>query len=431
MKIGIIGLGYVGLTLAIAACDSGIDVRGTEINSKIKDSLKNNKAHFFEPGLDLLIKKYNGNKFKVLENFNSEKNYDAFIITVGTPLEKGKKVPNFKYIKSALESIKDVYTGNELIILRSTVSVGTTNNVVLPLLATLANNEKNELFVAFCPERTIEGKAIKELKSLPQIISGNNTMAKDKAHELFRKITPYIVETNKIEEAELAKLYCNTYRDMTFALGNVLSFAAQSFSIDGNDVIKYANMGYKRSQIPLPGFVAGPCLEKDAYILTNNMLDSDVKRFILNARNFNESLEDKVINWVDKYLGKEREQKVIALSGLAFKGVPETSDLRGSSAVNIARTLVKNGYKICLHDFVASKQEMKDLKLGAVYEDLNEICRVSDALLILNNNNKYKTFSFEDILKENSNYYILDAWNICYNLKSEYKCVFSLGNLLI
>lgn len=91
MKIGIIGLGYVGLTLAIAACDSGIDVRGTEINSKIKDSLKNNKAHFFEPGLDLLIKKYNGNKFKVLENFNSEKNYDAFIITVGTPLEKGKK----------------------------------------------------------------------------------------------------------------------------------------------------------------------------------------------------------------------------------------------------------------------------------------------------------------------------------------------------
>lgn len=81
--------------------------------------------------------------------------------------------------------------------------------------------------------------------------------------------------------------------------------------------------------------------------------------------------------------------------------------------------------------FVASKQEMKDLKLGAVYEDLNEICRVSDALLILNNNNKYKTFSFEDILKENSNYYILDAWNICYNLKSEYKCVFSLGNLLI
>lgn len=91
MKIGIIGLGYVGLTLAIAACDSGIDVRGTEINSKIKDSLKNNKAHFFEPGLDLLIKKYNGNKFKVLENFNSREKLRCIYNNGRNTIRKRKK----------------------------------------------------------------------------------------------------------------------------------------------------------------------------------------------------------------------------------------------------------------------------------------------------------------------------------------------------
>ncbi|MBQ8613524.1 MAG: hypothetical protein IJ416_04850, partial [Ruminiclostridium sp.] len=101
MRIGIIGLGYVGLTLAIAAADCGIDVYGVEINEKIKEALSHKKAHFFEPGLDTLIEKYSGNRFNCVEKFPTDEKFDAFIITVGTPLLKGSSTPNFDYIKSA------------------------------------------------------------------------------------------------------------------------------------------------------------------------------------------------------------------------------------------------------------------------------------------------------------------------------------------
>ena len=373
MTIGIIGLGYVGLTLAIATADCGIKTYGVEVSTKIKNCLKENKAHFFEPGLDALIEKYNNNMFYCVDNFPETEKFDAFIVTVGTPLKPGESVPNFDYIKSALLAVKKVYTGNELFILRSTVSVGTTRNIVVPYLAQLCNVVEENILVSFCPERTIEGKAIDELKNLPQIISGNNEKSLEIAQKIFRKITPYVIEAASLEEAELAKLYCNTYRDITFALGNVFCMAAQKFGVNGMNAIKTANQGYQRSNICLPGFVAGPCLEKDAYILTNNMEECGSKDFILGARKFNESLEDIVVDWVEKKIGEACLDKVVTLSGMAFKGIPETSDLRGSASVYIARKLKKKGYVLRLHDFVADLDEMKALELG---ECLMKLCLV-------------------------------------------------------
>ena len=333
MRIGIIGLGYVGLTLAIAAADCGIEVLGVEVNEYVKECLAKNKAHFYEPGLDNLIKRHINKRFFVVEEFPSAVKYDAFIITVGTPLKEGEKQPNFEYIKNSLTAIKKVYDGDQLIVLRSTVSVGTTRNVVLPFLAELCGKKQDDVLVGMCPERTIEGKAIEELTNLPQVISGNNKKSLDIAQRLFRCITPYVIKADSLEEAELIKLFCNTYRDMTFSIGNVFCMAAQKFGVDGARAIRHANQGYFRSNIALPGFVAGPCLEKDAYILINNMPECDSRNFILAARRFNESLEDIVVEWVKKRIGGSDKGKIVALSGMAFKGQPETSDLRGSSSV--------------------------------------------------------------------------------------------------
>ena len=188
---------------------------------------------------------------------------------------------------------------------------------MLPYLAQISGKNVDELLVAMCPERTIEGKAVEELTHLPQIVSGNNQKAVDIAVALFRHLTDYVIVVDSLEEAELVKLYCNTYRDMTFALGNVFCMAAQKFGVNGIKAIKHANQGYNRSNIAMPGFVAGPCLEKDAYILINNMPDCDSKDFIVKARRFNESLEDIVVNWVKKV---NPDYKKVALSGMAFKG---------------------------------------------------------------------------------------------------------------
>lgn len=430
MNIGIIGLGYVGLTLAIAMADCGITTYGVEINPHIKDCLAKNQAHFFEPGLDGLIAKHNHKDFFCVEQFPTDVSFDVFVITVGTPLKQGEKQPNFEAIKSALRSIQPVYTGDQLVILRSTVSVGTTRNVVLPLLAETCGRPAEDLLVSMCPERTVEGKAIEELTSLPQVISGNNQQSLSIARALFRQITPKIVEVDSLEEAELVKLYCNTYRDMTFALGNVLCMAAQEFGADGTKIIRAANEGYHRANIPLPGFVAGPCLEKDAYILTNNMPACPSRDFILSARRFNESLEDIVVNWVERKLGPGSPSKVVVLSGMAFKGVPETSDLRGSSSVYIARKLAAKGYTLRLHDYVAHSNEMWELGLGEVYDSLEDACQGASALLILNNHRHYAQLQPSAAMKQDG-FAVLDTWDVYRGFQDSGISIQTLGNLCI
>ncbi len=434
MNIGIIGLGYVGLTLGIAAAGSGINVWGIEKEQSIKDSLKDGKAHFFEPGIDNRIRRYSGKSFFVVGSFPTDVSFDAFVITVGTPLREDGKIPNFEYIRDALMgAIKDIYDGSQLLILRSTVSVGTTRKIVIPFLSEICGKPEEEILVSMCPERTIEGNAIEELTHLPQIISGNNERSVEIAKSLFGKITPYVIQADSLEEAELIKLYCNTYRDMTFAIGNAFCMAAQEFGVDGINVIKHANQGYHRSNIAIPGFVAGPCLEKDAYILINNMPDCDSRDFILSARRFNESLEDIVINWVRNKIGEPDKEIILTLSGMAFKGKPATSDLRGSSSVYIAKRLKKLGYKLRLHDFAARPNEMEALGLGDIYDDLRDSCRGSSALLVLNNHADYaKVMPEPEFERGNGNIHILDVWRSCTELYFDDNIsIYTIGNLMI
>ncbi len=433
MRIGILGLGYVGLTLGIAAADCGIEVYGIEISQQIKDCLRQNRAHFYEPGLDAMIRRVNGKRFFVVDEFPKQAVFDAFVITVGTPLKKGEKQPDFDYIKAALRTIQTAYTGKELVVLRSTVSVGTTRNIVLPYLEELSGIPQAELLVSMCPERTVEGKAVEELTHLPQIISGNQERALEIAQRLFRQMTPYVIPVDSLEEAELVKLYCNTYRDLTFAIGNVFCRAAQTFGIDGVQAITHANQGYDRARICLPGFVAGPCLEKDAYILTNNMEACTSRDFIMSGRTFNESLEDMVVEWVESRIGAAQAGKVVALSGMAFKGVPETSDLRGSSSVYIAEKLRQKGYTLHLHDYVARREELCALRVGEVYEDIYEACEDASLLLILNNHKKYAALEARpQISRQAGQFAILDVWDACTGLKYDNQIDRStIGNMYI
>lgn len=433
MRIGILGLGYVGLTLGIAAADCGVEVYGIEINQQIKDCLKQNRAHFYEPGLDAMIRRVNGKRFFVVDEFPDQTEFDAFVITVGTPLKKGEKQPDFDYIKAALRTIQKVYTGKELVVLRSTVSVGTTRNIVLPYLEELSGIPQSQLLVAMCPERTVEGKAVEELTHLPQIISGNQQRALEIAQQLFRHMTPYVIPVDSLEEAELVKLYCNTYRDLTFAIGNVFCRAAQTFGIDGVQAITHANQGYDRARICLPGFVAGPCLEKDAYILTNNMEACTSRDFIMSGRMFNESLEDMVVEWVETRIGAAKEGRIVALSGMAFKGIPETSDLRGSSSVYIAKKLLQKGYKLHLHDYVARREELCALQAGEVFDDIYEACEGASLLLVLNNHKKYAFLEARpQISRQRGQFAILDVWDACTGLKYDSEIDRStIGNMYI
>ena len=217
----IIGLGYVGLTLALALAEAGFMVTGVDNDHDKVDSLKKNKSYIHEIGLaELLRENLNKNFFP---SDTIPEDGDVFIISVGTPVEKRSSgdspLPNLNYLDSAIDSIIPNLKNGNLIVLRSTVPVGTCRDYVIPRLENGTGMQCGlDFHLSFAPERTAEGKAIKELRELPQIIGGYNQDSVEATVALFRDLTPTIIRVESLEVAEMAKLLNNTYRDFTFFL---------------------------------------------------------------------------------------------------------------------------------------------------------------------------------------------------------------------
>ena len=266
-QIGVVGLGYVGLTLALTLADLGFKIRGFDSSSAVRKSLSKGKPHFFEDGLKELLKDHFNKNFRLVKNFSGVNNCDVYFVAVGTPLDKNNK-PDLKYLKNAAEKLGKVLKRDDAIILRSTVPVGTTRNFIVPILEKESGLKAGEeFFVAFAPERTIEGKALEELRNLPQVIGGLNQSSADLAANIFRHLTHSTVLVDSLEEAEIVKLINNSYRDVTFSFANEVSLICHRFGIDTHRVIEAANRGYERSNVPLPSpGVGGACLEKDPFI---------------------------------------------------------------------------------------------------------------------------------------------------------------------
>lgn len=430
IKVGILGLGYVGLTLAVTMAKHGVRVFGCDTNLQILASLKNCKAHFFEANIDEILKEVTeSGLFTFTANLPAKVEYDCFIITVGTPLRLPEKSVDLAGLESAVESLRGIFDGSQLVILRSTVEVGVSRNVVLPLLAALApETDLGELQVAFCPERTIEGKALTELESLPQIISGNSVTSIKSAEAVFNKIGSSCIKAPSLEGAELIKLFNNTYRDVQFAIGNLFNEIAQKFGLNGVEIIDIANKDYPRSNIAKPGLVGGPCLEKDPYILTANLDDSFGATFVRYARIYNESMEDQIIDWVIQNGGPEKLTKVLIM-GMAFKGQPETSDLRGSNSVSIATKLKQHGFIVHTQDFCVPNSDLQQIADGAV-DYSTSLGDKYPLILILNNHESYSQINRQWITENlTPNGKIFDCWNVL--AKLEHPQVITLGELTI
>jgi UDP-N-acetyl-D-mannosaminuronic acid dehydrogenase len=425
MKLCVLGLGYVGLTMSIHAAKSGFEVHGVEISAKVLDCLHNKKAPFFEPAMDLLLNQVLDKNFFVHRKVPSNIEFDVFLISVGTPLIDTKKELNHASLYKAIESLAENITETSTIMLRSTVAVGTTREVgdYLKDLTGIDN-----LKLCFCPERTAEGRALAELPLLPQVVSGNTQEALDVAVNFFKPLTKEVVVSESLEEAELVKLFNNMYRDAKFAMANTFNLLAQAFGVDGKSVIEKANRNYERSNIPSPGFVAGPCLEKDAYILASNVSDPKLKDIILTMRKANIYLELRVIEYLKGVLKTEIGSNIL-ISGIAFKGIPETNDLRGSSSINILSQLEEYQQNITIHDFMNTKNDLESqISFNAIEPSdlLSTLNQEISHLVILNNHPSYKSNDLSEPLKllVDKGLNVIDCWGVL-GLDNTY----TLGNL--
>ena len=206
-------------------------------------------------------------------------------------------------IENAIRSVS-VYLKGDHVMIRSTVPVGTTRNFIIPKLNNLSKLKAGkDFYVSFVPERVVEGNALRELRSLPQIVGGLTSACLNRASKFWSTITPTIIRTSSLEASELVKLANNSFRDLSFAFANELAFVAGKFNLNAFDLIKAANNGYPRNKIPSPSpGVGGYCLTKDPILFSssisrkkNDVMLSKVGRVV------NERATKSVIFTIQKY----------------------------------------------------------------------------------------------------------------------------------
>jgi len=416
-KVCVIGLGYVGLPLSLVLAEKGFDVIGFDIDQSKLDQIKAGITPIHEPGIDAYMHRYIGKNFLLSNDLNNV-NSQIFIITVGTPVDEESKIPITSFIDKAATSIGKIIKDNDLIILRSTVTVGTSRNIFIKTLERISGLKAGKDFsIAYAPERTIEGNAINEIQELPQIIGGLDKKSAWLADQFFREITSTIVDVGSLEGAEMVKILNNTFRDTKFAYANEMALICKELGLDAVKLIQAANMDYKRGEIPLPSpGVGGACLTKDPYILIESCKNIDISpNMVRHARAVNEMIPikmvDDILNEIEK-LNKNIDSLKFFIIGFAFKGHPETSDTRGSTTIDLLKILYEKGvsYKnIYGYDMVVAKDDLKSI--GIEFAPLAKGFKDADVVLVMNNHKSHQNMDIFSLLESaKDDCVFVDGW---------------------
>ncbi len=427
MNVCIIGLGYVGLTLALSMADSGIKVHGVDSKKDTVNSLKNGNSTISEKNSEKILQETLNQKFFVSEEIPDEE-IDVFIITVGTPLNENKSPVMDHVINSSTDVGKRLKKG-QMVILRSTIPVGTTRETVIPILEKESNLKSGKDFdVVFAPERTAEGVALSELKTNPQIVGGLTKSGIDRASQLFSRMTPTIVPVSNIESAEMIKLIDNTYRDVHFAYANEIAIICEMLNINARECIEKANFNYPRNKIPMPSpGVGGPCLSKDPYILTHVASKFNYEsNLIKHSRWVNEFIPSfiakKIINKLESFEKKEKIK--IFIIGFAFKGDPETGDIRNSSTLTVVDELKKKYKNLFGYDPIVKREEIKNLNVE--YVNIEEGIKNADCVIVMNNHKSYRDLNMKELLRKASKPCLfVDCWSMFQEISFEKEIIYT------
>ena len=414
-KTAIYGLGFVGLTLSLVMANKGFEVIGFDKNDTVIQNIKNNKPSFYENGLQSLLEIVNKDELIYFTSNHNSLSCDIHLVTVGSPVINGSA--DLKDIKSVSKMISSVLKKGDVVIYRSTIPVGTTRNIIIPILELSKLTAGIDFHIVFAPERTVEGNAIEELQSLPQIVGGFSPTCTEIGIAIFAKITSSVVDVDDLESAELIKLINNSFRDLVFAFANEVANVSDQFNINAFSLISAANKGYPRNSIPLPSpGVGGYCLTKDPYLFadTNSFSHSSYKPKLSKiSRQINSQGGKYVYNKIDEYckkVNKDIDTIKILIIGIAFKGSPETSDIRYSSSIDLIN-LFSNKSNLYLHDYVVSKDDL--LTVGAnVVEEIEEGFHNKDAVIFMNNHPMHTKIQLSKLLNSmNDSPLFFDGWN--------------------
>jgi UDP-N-acetyl-D-mannosaminuronic acid dehydrogenase len=342
------GCGHVGLPLAIAFADRGLASSAYDINEAAVATVNGGTMPFEEPGAtEVLARVLAAGRFRATTDPNVLATAEHVVVVIGTPVDEHLN-PDARAVPDAVRALLPHLVDGQLLVLRSTVYPGVTALVEQDVVAS-----GKRIDVAFCPERIAEGKAMTELFSLPQIVSGRTPEVLARARKLFSHLTPSTVDLVP-EEAELAKLFTNNWRYIKFAAANQLYMMANDFGLDFERIRAALAHDYPRAaDMPRAGFAAGPCLFKD----TMQLAAFNDNKFILghSAMLVNEGLPMYVVTRMSAKFNLATS--TVGILGMAFKG--ESDDTRSSLSYKLKRILrFKARDVVCADPYVTSDKAL-------------------------------------------------------------------------
>jgi UDP-N-acetyl-D-glucosamine dehydrogenase len=349
---GIIGLGYVGLPLAVELAHAGYRVLGFDVSQRVVDGLGAGHSHVKDVPDAQLKEILASGRFTATTDGSRLREADAISICVPTPLSKFKD-PDVSYIVAATETIKKVLRPGQAIILESTTYPGTTREIMLPALESTGLKVGKDFFLAFSPERVDPGNPVYQTKNTPKVVGGITDDCRRVVCALYQPAIDALVPVSTTEAAELVKLLENTFRSVNIGLVNEMAIVCDKLGVDVWEVIDAAAtkpFGYMKFT-PGPG-LGGHCIPIDPHYLAWKMRGLNYKtRFIDLAGELNTEMP---VFWVRKVgdalneLGKAVRGSSVLIVGVAYK--KDIEDLRESPALDIIRLLEQQGAKVGYHD---------------------------------------------------------------------------------
>ena len=389
-------MGYIGLPTATMFSCYGHKVIGVDVNEKVVNNINKGKIIIEEPNLEELVEDVvkKGNLIASI----SPKESDVFIISVPTPI-KDDKTSDMSYVISATKSIIKYLKEGNIVVLESTSPVGTTEEVVKPIIEESGLKVGRDIKLGYCPERVIPGKIIYELKNNDRVIGGIDKKSAEEIRKIYKTIVDGNIYLTDCKTAELCKLMENTYRDVNIALSNELLLICDKLNINVWEVIEYSNK-HPRVNLHTPGpGVGGHCLAVDPWFIIEK--EPELSNIIKSSRLLNDSMPEYVYNKIDKILQKDKSKKITIL-GITYKA--NTDDMRESPIIKLIDKLLKNNYNVKVFD-----PYIKDFQINC--QSILEACKDSDLLILGVNHDYFKNLPLDEIKTTMKGNLILDIRN--------------------
>ena len=370
-RVGVIGLGYVGLPLAVEFAKNGFDVTGFDVDVSKVEEINGGRSYILDVNSEDVADSVRAGRLRATGDMSHLRQMDVIDICVPTPLRKTKD-PDLSYVVQAVDAVKAHLRPGQLIILESTTYPGTTDEVVQPALEEKGLKAGTDFYLAFSPERVDPGNVSYSTRTIPKVVGGVNTTSTELASDLYGSIIETVIPVSSTQVAEMVKLLENTFRAVNIGLVNEIALMSHRMNIDVWEVIDAAStkpFGFMPFY-PGPG-LGGHCIPIDPFYLSWKARQSGFEcRFIELAGHVNGSMPAYVVERIGEALNTVKKAingSRIHLMGVAYK--KDVSDLRESPALDVLELLHRRGAVLSYTDPYVPRLEHGDIRLCSVAED--------------------------------------------------------------